>query len=172
MTPQEEKRARKAEYDKEWRRRNPDKTRAYRARWYAANPHKAAAANRRRYLANPEKERARQQVWRAANPERMQAYSRREAAKRSGYLTDTCGPTKAELQQAQSGRCKICGDASLLVLDHCHLSGYRRGLLCHSCNVALGMLKDSPARILKMLKYLCDTGRRRQELEQAKEQIA
>lgn len=60
---------------------------------------------------------------------------------------------------AQSkGACAICGvrpDRSL-ALDHCHKTGKLRGLLCFSCNVALGHFKDDPKLLRKAIRYLKD----------------
>ena len=39
-------------------------------------------------------------------------------------------------------------------VDHDHTSGIVRGLLCHSCNLALGKFKDQQQRILNAIKYL------------------
>jgi len=39
-------------------------------------------------------------------------------------------------------------------IDHCHKLGTVRGVLCHSCNVALGLLKDDPKSIEGLLRYL------------------
>ena len=41
-----------------------------------------------------------------------------------------------------------------LAVDHCHVTGKVRGLLCYSCNLAIGMLKDNIARAKKLVKYL------------------
>lgn len=41
-----------------------------------------------------------------------------------------------------------------LVVDHCHATGHVRGLLCHNCNRALGLLKDSEQALQRALKYL------------------
>ena len=41
-----------------------------------------------------------------------------------------------------------------LYIDHDHETGKVRGLLCHSCNVALGMLRDSPSVCRSAIKYL------------------
>lgn len=41
-----------------------------------------------------------------------------------------------------------------LVVDHCHSSGVVRGLLCHNCNRALGLLKDSTRNLESAIRYL------------------
>jgi len=40
------------------------------------------------------------------------------------------------------------------VVDHCHTSNHVRGILCHSCNVALGLVKDDESILIKMISYL------------------
>lgn len=58
---------------------------------------------------------------------------------------------------AQGGKCAICGltggDKNLSV-DHCHNSGHVRGLLCQSCNTAIGLLQDNPELCQKASVYL------------------
>lgn len=39
-------------------------------------------------------------------------------------------------------------------VDHCHVSGKVRGVLCHRCNVGLGMLQDSPIFLRRAAEYL------------------
>lgn len=39
------------------------------------------------------------------------------------------------------------------VIDHCHATGTVRGVLCTQCNVALGLLGESPGRILGLFVY-------------------
>lgn len=39
-------------------------------------------------------------------------------------------------------------------IDHCHLTGKVRGLLCISCNAAIGSLNDDPSIIKRALTYL------------------
>jgi hypothetical protein len=34
----------------------------------------------------------------------------------------------------QAGRCAVCFGRERLFRDHCHLTGFLRGLLCHACN--------------------------------------
>ena len=40
------------------------------------------------------------------------------------------------------------------VVDHCHTTGRVRGILCFSCNVALGHAKDDPEILKSMIEYL------------------
>ena len=39
------------------------------------------------------------------------------------------------------------------VIDHCHATGVVRGVLCTQCNMALGLLGESPGRILGLFVY-------------------
>lgn len=52
--------------------------------------------------------------------------------------------------------CEVCGGAGRngLVFDHCHRSGAFRGWLCDGCNIALGAVRDDPARLLRLAQYL------------------
>ncbi|MGF6957277.1 endonuclease VII domain-containing protein [Paraburkholderia youngii] len=63
----------------------------------------------------------------------------------------------------QSGVCALCGGEGFkmaghhrlkLVVDHCHKTGRIRGLLCHNCNRALGLLHDDTDVIRKAIGYL------------------
>jgi len=69
------------------------------------------------------------------------------------------------MSDAQGGRCKICaqpetmknpktGEAMMLAVDHCHTTGDVRGLLCASCNKALGGFKDSIHLLESAIQYL------------------
>ena len=65
-----------------------------------------------------------------------------------------------EVAQKQDWKCKICnqdhhvGQFTRLVVDHCHKNGGVRGLICQSCNIALGNAKDNPEILRKMAEYL------------------
>ena len=41
-------------------------------------------------------------------------------------------------------------------IDHCHKTGKIRGLLCHSCNLALGHLQDKVEKLTGLIEYLND----------------
>ena len=62
-----------------------------------------------------------------------------------------------KLFESQHGKCAICNKdpfPKLLCVDHNHNTGKVRGLLCNNCNIALGMLKDSPELIDNAKAYL------------------
>ena len=64
--------------------------------------------------------------------------------------------TYQELLLKQDGKCAICkclpGKRKLAV-DHCHESGAVRGLLCHRCNTALGLLKEDLSIMRSLMEY-------------------
>lgn len=55
-----------------------------------------------------------------------------------------------------NGLCEICGKESKLFLDHCHDSLDVRGMLCQTCNSALGFLGDKKDVILSLLPKIED----------------
>ena len=61
----------------------------------------------------------------------------------------------------QSGRCAICSKVLTSGrdehIDHDHLTGNVRGVLCGGCNLALGKFRDSPEVLIAAAKYLMDS---------------
>jgi hypothetical protein len=59
------------------------------------------------------------------------------------------------LQERQGHACAICRKVTrALCIDHCHVTGRVRGLLCRSCNSALGFCADDPRLLRAALAYL------------------
>lgn len=67
------------------------------------------------------------------------------------------------LLAAQDGVCKICensetrvnrGKVIQLSVDHDHITGHIRGLLCHKCNVAIGFFGESSDLIRQAADYV------------------
>lgn len=51
--------------------------------------------------------------------------------------------------------CQICKSPDDLIIDHCHDTEKVRGILCWSCNVALGHFKDNESHLKEAINYLC-----------------
>lgn len=63
------------------------------------------------------------------------------------------------LFNAQGKRCAICASpeprgSKYWALDHCHVTGRLRGILCAVCNLAVGHFADSVQRLEAAIAYL------------------
>jgi len=63
------------------------------------------------------------------------------------------------MEVRQNGLCKICGGPpkgkrQRLSVDHCHITGKIRGLLCNKCNTGIGMLGDDLRILKRAMTYL------------------
>lgn len=84
-------------------------------------------------------------------------YSKRTKEKRAAYLrmikyglTDSLYD---EMLTIQNGVCASCKINPAIVVDHDHSTGKVRGILCSQCNTSLGLLKEDPDLIGKLLEY-------------------
>lgn len=102
--------------------------------------------------------------WRESNPGVHAAYSRRYY-ERDGihgryekHLKQTYGidfQIFTQMLLGQSGRCLIClRPMRRANVDHDHATGAVRGLLCTSCNSALGLFADDTTRLQSAISYL------------------
>jgi len=65
-----------------------------------------------------------------------------------------------KMYKNQKGVCAICKNKEIcprhkhLSVDHNHETGKIRGLLCNTCNKALGLFKENPQYLKNAVKYL------------------
>lgn len=54
--------------------------------------------------------------------------------------------------------CDVCGrrpaGKRAMAIDHCHVTGKVRGILCKDCNLVLGWMNDDAARLRALASYL------------------
>lgn len=140
----EERKQRKAQQQRDWRRDNPDV---------------AKQVARDRYQRDPEAAARKVKAWRQAHPEQVRLLQR------SWSLRTKYGLTLEDydaLLKAQGGGCAICNASSPggpktsrhFPVDHDHTTGKVRGLLCNPCNKALGVFRDDPTLLLRALAYI------------------
>lgn len=118
--------------------------------WTARNREKHAEANNRWYRKNSERVKAQMRDRYDSAKERALVLQRKYGLTPESYLA---------LHRSQGGRCGICA-AELAAglgaaVDHDHMTGRVRGLLCSSCNMHLGVIeKRGTAWIAGALAYL------------------
>lgn len=98
--------------------------------------------------------------------------------RKNGYYASVCTPCSVEnyrekhlmskygitldyydkLLEKQNYCCEICKHPNKskrrLSVDHCHKTGNVRGLLCDTCNTALGKFRDNINLLNEAIKYL------------------
>jgi hypothetical protein len=81
---------------------------------------------------------------------------------RDNYLKRTFGISLEgynNLLKQQNNGCALCGGGPAcrgkgFAVDHCHVTGKIRGLLCRGCNVGIGNLNDDPELLEKAAAYI------------------
>ena len=124
-------------------------------------------SRRARYEQDGATLRARVARYQAENPDVVRACrrrydesSKRTAATRRAYLKREYGITPAQFDAmlvSQGGACAICRETDpgkTWCVDHDHLSGAVRGILCWHCNVGLGHFRDDALALLAAVEYL------------------
>jgi esterase/lipase superfamily enzyme len=77
----------------------------------------------------------------------------RNANSRGAYRNAISDEALKELK-ATTHECVICGDETKLVVDHDHVTGKIRGMLCNHCNRGLGHFRDDPTLLEFAAQYL------------------
>jgi hypothetical protein len=105
---------------------------------------------------------------------RSRASRAKVGGSRSYHLTRRYGITAAEADQMlrnQNGLCAICRGAPAAHVDHDHVTGAVRALLCFNCNGGLGQFKDDP-QLLHAAAYYVQFHTLRQEALAAQDAAA
>lgn len=114
--------------------------------------------------------------WRVNNPDKAKAIAERAKPKQREYYESGRGKYQSRkglltrygltleqynaMVEAQGGVCAICGKPEdrektyNLSVDHCHVTGRIRGLLCAKCNSALGHMEDNITYLQNAISYL------------------
>jgi hypothetical protein len=111
----------------------------------------ARADSRRHYGEKRDVRLAATKARREADPARHRALRRDQKLKRLYGLSRTDFEVMVE---AQGRGCAICKEARPLKVDHCHIGGHVRALLCGPCNTALGAFRDKPELLERAASYL------------------
>lgn len=126
------------------------------------------AKSRNYHHQNREKILARKQSYRDArseeiNRKRKDHYLQNKEQIRERVLIKKYGITLEQfdaLLVVQNGRCAICGGREpggrygQWYVDHDHITGIVRGLLCNRCNISLGKFEDDPDLLEKAAAYV------------------
>lgn len=126
------KTAKQIEYMRQWRKKR-DADPAKREAWLAYL--RARDQHVRHTQSYKEARRRRESVWVKANRPWVSFKNRLKKY----HITLDQFHSKLE---SQDFVCAICGTEAPLVIDHDHLSNRVRGLLCASCNIGIGHLRE------------------------------
>jgi hypothetical protein len=104
-----------------------------------------------------EAERKRLAKWRKDNPEKHSKINREGGWKHRGINMTV--ERYEKMVQSQNGKCLICQRKQKLVVDHSHLNGDIRGLLCNFCNrYVVYVAEYAPQLFYKAAHYLENYG--------------
>ncbi len=105
--------------------------------------------------------------WIDENPDKPAKYSKkyndktqtRRQQRQREYLYGLSNSQFEEMLTQQDNKCALCDrsfDEAKIFVDHCHVVGNVRGLLCPACNTALGLIKDDLGWLAKAKEYLTE----------------
>lgn len=135
-------------------------------KYYYRNPEKRLLnleRNRKRAKedrkANPEKYREYDRKRKSKNPEHIRAINKKSNDKRRHEKFGIPLGWYASQYEKQNGCCAICfgqqeGKPKDFAIDHNHLTGQVRGLLCNPCNTSIGKFKEDVAIMQRAIEYL------------------
>jgi len=138
------KRIMKKKSNRQYYEKNRERERERKRKWKEENLEMVKESNRQYYEKNREKAEARKKKWRANNPEKLSKQGRKNAWKRAGVNMDFF----EEIYEIyfSTTHCDLCGveltdgkkmSLTTKCLDHSHVTGEVRNILCNKCNLGL-----------------------------------
>ena len=146
------------EYLKELSRKrylkNKYQLKEYKKQYYIENKDSISEHSKKYYTENKECIKERVRKYRLSNPDKI----KNTALK---HKFDITLDEYNVLLNKQKHRCAICKsfdvgrkDAKYFHVDHDHITGKVRGLLCNKCNTALGLFNEDVTALKRAIKYL------------------
>lgn len=134
--------------------------------WASSHPDKKKAADARYHRQHRDEQLRKQKKYYYKNREHFLEYGKERLKKypwihrSNNRRINLIGNSKSirKLKEIQNNCCAICSvsgnQADSLATDHDHLTGEPRGLLCTSCNHAIGFLMDDTNLLRNAISYL------------------
>jgi len=140
---------------KEWRLRNKEKIKEDKRLWRLANKDKIKEIDKRFRAKHSAKLKTDKTSWVSKNREKYKRIGRKYNLKQYG-LTEHDYDSILANQNYQCLTCKTPIEKlrGPLHVDHCHSTGKVRGLLCRSCNVAIGLIKEDVTIARAIISYI------------------
>lgn len=154
-------------------------------RWYKDNRDKSLQRSNLYRLEHPEwakemdKRHHENYDWKEKFPEKAADKQRKDSIARRFRIHGTTQIEYEKMLLDQGTVCAVCGlfpttspvkksavAFDNFVIDHDHVTGKIRGIVCNTCNVALGMIRDNPETARKLATYLEAFGRKCQDSQE------
>lgn len=131
-----------------WVVKNRDTVRRIKRKYKTAHKESEAAYNRKHHNENREHYRKYKRGWCRSNPDKM----------KNEKLKNRFGITLEQflsILKTQNNMCGVCGTTLVQpCVDHCHVTGMVRGVLCRGCNSGVGSFKDSPETLHTAIRWI------------------
>lgn len=127
------------------------------AKWRSENLERARELGRKNYEKHKEARRAASKMW--YEDHKIDLLNKRKynrSIKKNQDLKRLYGLSLEEFERMykeQEGKCGVCRTTTKLVVDHNHVTGKVRGLLCNNCNRALGWAKENPETLIGLVEW-------------------
>lgn len=144
--------------------------REYKRKWVSLNRDKCSVYGKRSYMKNRERQLEAKRIYRSTLQRKYRSKYKKKTSEwsRRHHLKKKYGISLDDYEEMflrQRGLCAVCEKpqskkrrgrviVKRLSVDHCHVTGIVRGLLCDKCNVGIGLLGDSSQALRKALNYL------------------